>query len=448
MTAQVIQLNPAPSGRIIAVFHRVKKTVDNEERPTLISIRVGDNFTNLELATEREEFDFITRSGDYAELGLAAGDMVITTLGGSGDRLSFAMSRFLKPLGGTLWRIPSFRLKEARDESQRTLATSEPQKQPNDMDRSDLLLHYLWDTARAQFFECRIRDRETIRISELYRQFKDAQLERMKCAGRLRSRLIGQLFLSEEGGYPEGKIEDWFDAQKATDPIYQALLQEEKKAKAQLERTLTETRIAELFDDVPGCGPSVIGGLVCAIGDIRRFPSAANLVSYFGLAVLKENGEKAKRGEKIEKGLFPRQRRGMRTSWNRGGRQTLYTLADQLNRRPESEWGKRLIANKAYYRAKHPHTVLIEYSGTAETGRTFELIPGAFEKKGTKYLLLIDGVQTEVRGKQRYYDGHIHRMAIWKTLHEFTHWLYGAWTEFEQAEYVPKEKKVRRNKAA
>lgn len=442
MTAQVIPLaHPAQAGRTIAVFHRVKKTVDQEERPTLVSIRRGEETIDLELATEREEFDFITRSGDYVELGLSAGDTVITALGGSGDRLAFAMSRFLKELGGTLWRIPGFRLKEARD-------TQQFAQQPEEERTNVRLLHHLFVQHPAMYFECRVRDRETIKISELYRQFKEAQLERMKCAGRLRARMIGQFFLSEEGGYPEGKIEDWFDAKKATDPIYQALLQEEKQAKSTLERALKDTRIAELFEDVPGCGPSVIGGLVCAIGDIRRFPSAANLVSYFGLAVLKEDGTKAKKGEKIERGLFPRQRRGMRTSWNRGGRQTLYTLADQFNRRPESEWGKRLLANKTYYRTKHPHTVLIEYVGQEATGRVFELVPGTFEKKGTKYLLSVDGVLTEVRGKQRYYDGHIHRMAIWKTLHEFVHWLYVAWTEFEKAEYIPKEKKVRGRKAA
>ena len=30
-------------------------------------------------------------------------------------------------------------------------------------------------------------------------------------------------------------------------------------------------------------------------------------------------------------------------------------------------------------------------------------------------------------------------MAVWKTLREFVLWLHGAWTEFEKAEYLPKE---------
>lgn len=434
--------------RVIAVIHRVKKTVDNEARPTILSILEGEKFTNLVLETEREEFDFLTSIGDYAEMGLKQGDLVITMLGGSGDRLSFAMSRQLEECGGMTYRIPAFRMRDFK--KSKAFEELDPQLQ------SDVaVLHTLWQLTPEHFFECRVRDREIIRISELYRCFKDAQIERMKCANRLRSRLIGGLFLSEEGKYPEGKIEDWFRAQKATDAIYVTLEKEEETAKSVLDRALKKTRISDIFDGVTGCGPSIIGGLISTIVDIRRFERDANLVSYMGLSVLKENGEKAQKGEQIVNGLFPRQRRGMRTSWNRVGRQTLYTLADQFNRRPESEWGKRLLANKEYYRARHPHTLLIEkydvlvdiYTDgevtgwtTVEKERAYPLIEGFFEKKASKYLVMDPETAevTEVRGKLRYYPGHIHKMAIWKTLREFVLWLHGAWTEFEKTEYQPK----------
>ena len=424
--------------RIISVIHRLKQTVDHEARPTLVLIIEGEKRQCLELETEREEFHFLTSAGDYERLGLRADDSVLTRLGGSGDRLSFAMSRRLEECGGTIFRIPSFRLKEFRDtEAYRVLegkATEET-----------ALLQLLWEKTPEHFFECRVRDREIIRVSELYKNFKDAQRERMACAGRLRARLVGSLFLSEDGKYPEGKIEDWFDAQKATDQIYLNLEAEEKQAKAMLERALKQTRIADLFEGVTGCGPSIIGGLISAIGDIRRFERAEQLVSYLGLAVLKEDGTKAKKGERIEKGRFMRALRGVRTTYNRNGRQTLYTLSDQFNRRPDSEWGKYFLANKAYYREKHPHTVLIEVATVegkqVETGRTFALEPGAFEKKGSKYLVMNpeNGELIEVRGKQRYYPGHIHKMAVWKTLREFVIWLHGAWTAFEKVEYLPKE---------
>lgn len=452
MTATVTVLHPAKpveAKRIISVVHRVKKTADGEERPTLVAVKEADGDLNcFELATEREEFDFITATGKYETLGLRASDIVITTLGGSGDRLSFAMSRVLQEIGGVLHRIPGYRLKNARD----TL-----DEVASDKSRTDVtVLHTLWLIEPASFFECRIRDRETIRISELYRVFKDAQLERMKCANRLRARLVGALFLSEEGKYPEGKIEDWFDAQKANDPIFKALEQEEKSAKAKLEKAIKETRIADIFANIVGCGPVIIGGLVSSIGDIRRFSGPEKLVSYtLGL-----------NSSFNETGRFPRARRGERTNWNRTARQTLYQLADQFNRWPESEWGQKLIANKEYYRRQHPYTLVIEKNGTQETGRQFVLVDNDVddvsrvlmrasglticEKKGSRYQVLDVGeaVVEEIRGTQRYYDGHIHRMAIWKTLREFVHFLYEAWTELEKAEYAPVEKPTRKKKAA
>lgn len=431
MTATVTELHP--NTRTISVVHRIKQTAEGETRPTLVAIKdANGNFNCFDLLTEREEFDFITAHGKFADIGLRTGDIVITTLGGSGDRLSFAMSRMLQGVGGILYRIPGYHLKNFKeagglDESGAVLIDV-------------IALHHLWERMPENFFECRIRDREVIRISELYRAFKDAQLERMKCAGRLRSRLIGQLFLSEEGKYPEGKIEDWFDAQKADDPIFQSLEQEEKTAKSALEKAMKQTRIVELFDDVPGCGPSIIGGLICSIGDIRRFSGPEKLASYLlGLRTLAETGK------------FPRARRGVRTNWNRAGRQTLFLLSDQFNRRPDSEWGKKFRENKEFYRARHPHTLVIEKKGNEETGREFVLAPGICEKKGSKYLVVDlkegNAVAEEIRGTQRYYDGHIHRMAVWKTLREFVHFLYGAWTEFEKAEYTPVEKKVRAKKA-
>ncbi|MEK7460429.1 MAG: transposase [Patescibacteria group bacterium] len=432
-SSNVIPLVGTTLARIISVIHRVKKTADGEEHPTLVAIMEPDGtFNRFDLATEREEFDFITADGKFADIGLRSGDTVITTLGGSGDRLSFAMSRMLQEVGGVLHRIPSFHLKNFKE----TPAFAELDE---DMRDDVMLLHAMWGSVPKNFFECRIRDREIIRISELYRAFKDAQQERMKCANRLRARLIGSLFLSEEGKYPEGKIEDWFDAQKANDPIFLSLEKEEKTAKLQLEKALKMTRIAELFDAIQGCGPSIIGGLICSIGDIRRFSGPEKLASYLlGLSMLAETGK------------FPRARRGIRTNWNRAGRQTLFLLSDQFNRRPDSEWGKKLRENKGYYRAKHPNTLLVEKKGVEETGREFILEPGLCERKGNKYQVFdADGVIIEeVRGTQRYYDGHIHRMAVWKTLREFVHFLYHTWTEFEKAEYVPVEKKARAKKVA
>ncbi|MFZ2831610.1 MAG: transposase [Minisyncoccia bacterium] len=419
---------PVAQVRTISVVHRVKKTADGEERPTVVVIKEAPGmFLSFPLATEREEFDFITASGKYSDNGLRNGDVVLTTLGGSGDRLSFAMSRVLGEMNGILYRIPGYHLKTYREQTE-------------EKEDDGAVLHLLWDCMSENFFECRVRDREVIRISELYRAFKDAQQARMKCANRLRARLVGSLFLSEEGKYPEGKIEDWFDAKKADDPIFLTLEKEEYKAKADLEKSIKNARIGALFDAVQGCGPSIIGGLICAIGDIRRFSGPEKLTSY----LLGLNPRFAKTGE------FPRAKRGIRTNWNREGRQTLFLLSDQFNRRPDTDWGKKLRENKLFYRTQHPNTLVFEKKGVEKTGREFILAPGVCEKKGSKYQVFDEnGMATElVSGTQKYYDGHIHRMAVWKTLRQFVHFVYHTWTEFEKTEYLPVEKKVRAKKVA
>ena len=100
--------------------------------------------------------------------------------------------------------------------------------------------------------------------------------------------------------------------------------------------------------------------------------------------------------EDHEKWAFPRKRRGTRCNWNPTGRQALYLLADQFNRRPSTVWGKRLRQNKATYRVIHPEPI-------------------------------------KENGKSRYSNGHIHKMAIWKTLGEFVNALYFEWSELENA---------------
>lgn len=93
-----------------------------------------------------------------------------------------------------------------------------------------------------------------------------------------------------------------------------------------------------------------------------------------------------------EDGQFLRRRSGKVANWSNDTRQALYLFADQMNRRPNSEWGRRLLDNKASYAAKHPEVVKNE------------------------------------GGKKRYTKGHIANMARWKTLAEFCDWFYDQWT--------------------
>jgi hypothetical protein len=91
-----------------------------------------------------------------------------------------------------------------------------------------------------------------------------------------------------------------------------------------------------------------------------------------------------------------RQRRGQVSNWRKPARQSLFLLGDQFNRRPGSEWGMKLLANKKTLRERHPEVV------TTDTG------------------------------KKRYNDGHIHKLATWMTLRQFLKFLHRKWWKLEK----------------
>ncbi len=64
--------------------------------------------------------------------------------------------------------------------------------------------------------------------------------------------------------------------------------------------------------------------------------------------------------------------------------------------------------------------------------RTFVLEPGKFEKHGAKYSFELDGEGVEVAGKMRYFKGHLHKMALWRTASQFVDWLFDAWWDLER----------------
>jgi len=89
---------------------------------------------------------------------------------------------------------------------------------------------------------------------------------------------------------------------------------------------------------------------------------------------------------------------GNTANWHSDGRQGLYLLSEQWNRRPDSLWGQKLRENKAKFRAKYPEVI--------------EVIEGG-------------------RKRRLYSKGHIQNMARWRTITQFVCWLYSAWRAHE-----------------
>lgn len=405
--------------RVIGIRHRVKKTAEGEARPTQVVIVEDGKILTLDLEDDDAELDFVrdklpvkfrkvtpedrpnelpvrhvkwrkVKDGEAAEEmirrdgnlvftavqvpveydGLRVGDTVVMCLGGSGDRLAFALSRRAEELGsGTkVMRLPPFVLKT---------------KRTRDKDEDALTLAELCQAEPALFRETTRRDRDLIRLTESWRARIDAMKERIACEQRLYQRLVGAIFCSEDGGYPEGAIEQLFETGKASDTILQALVREEEYRERDLLKVLKTLPVyRELFVPIEGVGPMIAARLIVAIGDIRRFATDAKLKAFCSVHVLPD-------------GRFARKRSGEVANWHPEARQALYLLADQFNRRPDSVWGKKLREYKVRLRTVHPEVVT-------------------------------------VNGKKRYTDGHIHKMALWRTLTKFVEWLFREWWNLER----------------
>lgn len=425
---------------------KFKKGEKPEDFPENLIVGSGKN---RELATKVPE----------AYDGLKGGDTVAMLLGGSGDNLAFALSRRGEEIGARVLRIPPFRFKDHR-------GTDDGKAKEDDA----RLLASLAQVAPGAFYDTDPRDRDLILVREHQRSLVEAMKARIACEQRLHQRVIGSVFCEADGRYPEGAVEKLFDDAKANDKVFQALASEERERERRLAAALERYDVyRELFAPIEGCGVRISARLLSAIIDVRRFwveadqekigalrsqseklEAQANfeadldkVAGHLGegtiqtkyrkvqlvrswkrangkeaeaalldqalalylkrrdlrLAARKDNGPaklKAFCGVHVlPDGRFPRRRSGAVANWNPEARQALYLIGDQFNRRPKSPWGQKLLGNKAKLRKAHPEPV-------------------------------------EVDGKKRYTDGHIHKMAIWRTLSQFVEWLFHEWTKLER----------------
>lgn len=406
------------SGRKVAIAHRVKaRIVDGvavEALPTRVLIVDAEQNLELylDLKDEADELAFITgtfvtqwrKEGEEKVPatfeGLKGGDTVLMTLGGSGDPLAFALSRQGEKVGFMLHRMAPWALRAMRGEK------------PADQEKRDMselmTLVKAWIDKSATFHRCDAADRERIFVSASYQAFKEVQEARMGQVARLRQSVIGKLFMGPDGLYEEGVpklrlllmkfhegLAQIFPKKSKPVAVLEALMTAEAAAKRDLEQAVEASRLWVLFEPVPGIGPSIAGALIASIGDMRKFQTEAKFWAFCGLHTLRTDGKKFAVGEKPLGGIMARRRVGQLSNWQPKAKQALYLLADQFNRRPVSYWGQKLIENKKIYREKHPEMVKNE------------------------------------AGKQRFNDGHIHKMALWKTLRQFTRWLYREWTRLE-----------------
>lgn len=436
--------------RIIGIQHRVKRTAEGESHPTRVAILVGDECVTHELESEIQELEFVKNE-------LRSGDTVSMVLGGSGDYFAYALARRGEEVGASVLRVPAYLLKQWRDGS--------------DKSGDHILLAQMVHEKRSAFYPLAETDAALIRVRELWRATWEAMQARMAAQTRLRQYFIGRVFTDPNGYFPEGGIEKAFDEAKASDAIIAALEKEEAKRLRELTSALEDLDVyTQIFKPLTGAGPKIAARIISAVVDIRRFAPLVdetliaesyarsdessrlgrleedwntvdreyntkyarieaiiarkrqlgkdeeakhclNVLNELRLRKkLRKTGNQAGSGANklaaymgvhvLPDGTFPRRRVGQICNWHGDARQALYLLGDQFNRRPDSKWGIRLRENKAKLRLRHPEPVLV------------------------------DGKNGKVK---RYTDGHIHKMALWRTLNEFVKELYEDWNELERS---------------
>ncbi|MCX6799821.1 MAG: transposase [Candidatus Falkowbacteria bacterium] len=443
--------------RIISIIHRVKRTIEGEPRPTILVIESDGKKIEHVLATEDDELDWlqgrmpvswqeIQKDHDLGSVfarhvkwkkitpeeavdapvgrvifdkvkksyylmhkvpkeygGFQAGDIILMILGGSGDCLAFALSNRSKEIGAKVLRVASCHLKDEREKDCEVSLVETIDLLKVKANGDSYLLLDLFKERPELFMVCDKRDRELIRLREFRNNRQVAMEDRVKAEQRLYARHCGSVFLSEDGRYPEGLIKDAFTERKVNDKIVQALQVEENTREAELKVVVRRLDVwQEVFEPIEGCGEIIAAAIIDAIGDIRRFPNKAKLKAYAGVHVWNNDYKNMPKDtiRQASDGSFVRSRRGVRLNSKTQLRQALYLLGDQFKRRPDSVWGQKLREYKVKFRIIHPEPVVVQ---------------GAGGKKVIKYS-----------------DGHIHKMAMWRTITKFAEKLWVEWTKIEK----------------
>jgi hypothetical protein len=450
--------------RIIGITHRVKKTVKGEARPTLVCILDSDTVTEYKLEDERAELDFVLgqfpskyrpvtdqdlltgfqphqvkwrklkkeenpadlpnsllrQSGKIWEIatkvpiafdGLKAGDSVAMLLGGSGDRLAYAIANRGQKIGVTLWRIPpaafvNWRQEKGKENDHRYLAE-------------------LFVKQPTLFTKAVSRDLALIELREYFYRWQDAMKARLACERRLSQRLIGQIFLSEEGQFPEGSLKDFFAGQQANDLIYQALLAEEAQREKVLKKLVRQSEAWPVFQEIKGCGELLAARIICGVGDIRRFTTSsrpdgrkttgeARFKAFCGVHVL-SGGKYGQRPERLQ---FARKRLGEAANWQNIARQAFWLLvANQFNRQKKSAGGQLLLQYKEKFHQLYPEPICREC-----------------QTPFTK-------CQQPKKHKKVYSASHLHKRAVWRVATKMAEQVYGGWKALQQQNTSQKTEK-------
>jgi hypothetical protein len=423
--------------RIIGVRHQQKKTVEGEEsHPTQLYILEGDveprkiefgevseefgwlagkypisyrEITDLqedisdhkgliifgkpkeeELEIERHESQiqmkkgrkYIARKVPTAYDGVRPDDIYVSMVGGSGHQLMAALSARLAALGGP---------EQVFQTSPKNIVARYSKARDKEKDAEVVLALFRSDP--ALFHPVLEQDRKISRVKACWARREAAQYARIAHQLRLRK-------ASEMKGYadPERYVGARLEAETLAfisgDKDMDTLEADEGEELSELDQAVTDTEVwKKVFKPVEGVGPAIAGGLIAAIGDIRRFEKSAQLTMYCGVAIITHDKE----GNLLPRPTIQRNRTGgLGSAFHRGARKALWNFSTQCVKwKKNSAWG-------LHYQELLKQTMAIHPVPVEEINR--------------------DGKKV-----MRYTELHCRKIARWKLQTDFVVWIWRQW---------------------
>ena len=278
-----------------------------------------------------------------------------------------------------------------------------------------------------------------IKMGALLDIFIETQQARIAQGNRVFASASNRTFLDSALFNSDDSIETLAEKAMETDVVHVGLIAEEARLKKELGKLLEQIPIyVKLRERVKGAAVSILAPIIASTIAIRRFPKMGSARSFWGTG--------------LKDGKFMKMTAGTTLGYHPGCRQAMFQFGQQIIKKNAEEfWCERYAENVAMYKTRYPHPVLVELVKSAvageekkwvESGRKFNLVPGTFtEEKAQgkkKWIFTLPGGNLVVEKAYFLYNpGHLLKMALWRTLTEFSDWLYWFWRSFEGLESRP-----------
>lgn len=323
----------------------------------------------------------LVRQVPVAYDGVSPDDVYVGMMGGTGHMLAASLAAQLDRLQGpgkVMQVAPAYVVERYGID--------------RDRDNDAEMLITMMAADPKNFHQMFAQDIKIARVKSKWSLRKAAQKARISHELRLRKIAIMEAYADPFAFFEGADLESATLRMIAGDEDMETLEADEGKATRDLDAAVKDTEVwQKLFAHVEGVGPAIAGGLIAVIGNLRRFPTPEQLVSYCGVAVVTHD----KHNNKLDRATIQRRRSGEVANYSNDARRCLWNFADQCNKRPGSVWGTHLLKIKSELRAKHPEKI---------------------QERNAKGKLV-----------WRYTDGHILKMARWRLMTDFVWMIWIQW---------------------